>query len=93
MTTVNDVLKTICVDTLEDLRKQKQDYSEIESKLEWVIGSYEYDLNPVGLHEFAVKSLEIMKEVKKEKPRAFTKKLIEQSEKVIKEYESAALVS
>ena len=89
MTTVNEALKLVCVDSLEAFRKQKQDYSEIESKLEWVIGSYEYDLNPVGLHEFAVKSLEIMKTVKQEKPRAFTKKLIDQSSKIIKQYEEA----
>ena len=88
MTTVNEDLKAVCVDTLAAFRKQKQDYTEIESKLEWVIGSYENDHNPVGLHEYAVKSLDIMKEAKKEKPRAFAKKLIEQSEKAIKNYEA-----
>ena len=89
MTTVNNDLRAVCNDSLEAFRKQKEDYSEIESKLEWVLGSFDFDQNPVGLHEFAVKSVEIMKEAKKEKPRAFTKKLIEKSEKVIKQYEAA----
>ena len=87
MTQVNEELKSVCAESLEAFRKQKEDYTEIESKLEWVLGSYDYDQNPVGLHEFAVKSLEIMKEVKKEKPRAFAKKLMDKSEKTIKKYE------
>lgn len=87
MTQVNEALKSVCEESLEAFRKQKEDYTEIESKLEWVLGSYSYDHNPAGLHEFAVKSLAIMKDVKKEKPRAFTKKLIDKSEKTIKQYE------
>ena len=48
------------------------------------LGSFENDKNPVGLHEFGVKSLKILKDVKVKQPRKVNKKVIDGLEKSIK---------
>lgn len=58
-------------------------YSDIQSKLEWCIGSYSYDKNPSGLHEYGLKSLDLLKKVKSKEPRKINKKVIENLEKAI----------
>jgi len=58
-------------------------YADIQSKLEYVLGSYAYDGNPVGLYEYAEKSLKMLKALKKEKPRSVSDKLITDLEKSI----------
>jgi hypothetical protein len=58
-------------------------YADIQSKLEYVLGSYAYDGNPVGLYEYAEKSLKVLKALKKEKPRSVSDKLIADLEKAV----------
>ncbi|MEZ5083327.1 MAG: hypothetical protein R2750_07755 [Bacteroidales bacterium] len=84
MNAVNEKLKQSCEEAVVALQKLKIDsYNDIQSKLEWCIGSFENDKNPVGLYEYGVKSLEILKTVKAEQPRKVTKKVIDNLENAI----------
>jgi len=44
-------------------------YSEIQSKLEFVVGSYNFDKNPVGLYEIGNIALKVLKDIKKKDPK------------------------
>jgi hypothetical protein len=85
MNEINEKLKKSCQDALLAMQKLKSDEtSEIQSKLEWCIGSYENDKNPAGLHDIGVKSLDMLKKVKQKQPKKVTKKVIDDLEKSIK---------
>lgn len=84
MNQVNEQLKQSCEEAVVALRKlNNAKYSDIQSKLEWCIGSYSYDKNPSGLHEYGLKSLDLLKKVKSKEPRKINKKVIENLEKAI----------
>jgi hypothetical protein len=53
----------------------------IQSKLEFVIGSYDFDKNPIGLYEIGKLALPILKKIKIKSPRKVTKQLITDLEK------------
>lgn len=55
---------------------------QIVSELEWCLGSYKADHNPVGLIEKSRKALEVLKEQREKSSRAVSKKLIEDLEKI-----------
>jgi len=79
-------IRIACENALNAFRKlDSEKYSEIISKLEFVIGSYDFDKNPVGLYEFGEKALEIIKQIKSENSRKIPKKLIEELEEALKE--------
>lgn len=87
MNTVNEKLQKSCQGALIAFQKLKNnDNAEIQEKLEWCLGSYEYDKNASGLHEFGAKSLDILKSFKAKHPRKVTKKVIDDLEKAIKNY-------
>jgi hypothetical protein len=78
MTQVNEKLKKSCENALVALQKlNDKKYSDLQSKLEWCLGSYEHDSNPEGLQEYGTKSLQILKKVKSSHPRKVTKKVID----------------
>lgn len=56
-------------------------YIDLQSKLEYCIGSYDYDKNPVGLYEFGQVALVELKAIKEQSPRKVNKKLIANMEK------------
>lgn len=73
----SEKLKQACQlakETFESLKNPE--FKEIISKLEFVIGSYEFDKNPIGLVEFGKISLDMLKEIKKKSPRKFSKEVI-----------------
>jgi len=79
-------IRIACENALNTFRKiNPEEFSEIISKLEFVIGSYDFDKNPIGLYEFGEKALEILKKIKEKNPRKISKKLIEELEEAIKE--------
>lgn len=79
-------IEKACEAAFEKFQKIGLDkYSDIQSKLEYVLGSYRYDGNPVGLYEIGDLALKALKKYKKEKPRQVSKKLIEDLEKALKE--------
>jgi hypothetical protein len=59
----------------------KEEYTELQSKLEYCIGSYDYDKNPEGLYEYGQVALEELKAFKAENPRKVNKKVIADLEK------------
>lgn len=60
-------------------------YVEIKSKLEYVIGSYDFDKNPIGLYEIGALALPILKKAKDKYGRKITKKLLADLEKALKD--------
>lgn len=58
-------------------------YAEIKSKLEFVMGSYDYDKNPVGLYEIGKQALPVLKKAKEKYNRKVTKKLLTGLEKAL----------
>jgi hypothetical protein len=87
MNQVNEKLKQSCQEALVAFQKlNDKAYTDIQSKLQWCVGSYEFDKNPSGLHEFGLKSLEILKSVKTKQPKKVTKKVIDDLEKAIQNF-------
>jgi len=81
----NQKIEKACMAALDKFQKIGLDkYADIQSKLEYVLGSFSYDSNPVGLYEIGTKALKDLKKYKKENPRLVSKKLIDDLEKAIK---------
>lgn len=81
----NQKIEKACKAALDKFQKIGLDkYADIQSKLEYVLGSFSYDGNPVGLFEIGTKALKDLKKYKKENPRLVSKKLIDDLEKAIK---------
>ncbi len=78
------LIEKACVEAKQKLEALGVEQT-IQEELAWVIGSYSYDSNPVGLYEIGGKALEALKEVKKGSPRKVSKKLIDTLEKAISE--------
>jgi hypothetical protein len=91
MSEVNVKLRNQCEVALESMRKLNDpDTDELQSKLEWCLGSYDYDNNPSGLYEFGSITLQTLKDIKKANPRKINKKVIEGLEKSIAQFEIPA---
>ena len=81
----DEKLKNACKAALLALQKLgNAEFDDIRSKLEFVIGSYEFDKNPVGLYEFGEKALKALNDVKKKNPRKISKKIISDLETSLK---------
>lgn len=57
---------------------------QLQSELEWCIGSYRYDRNPSGLYEVAGRALTVLNAEKEKKTKGVTAKLIGDLEKALK---------
>lgn len=80
----NQKIQNACAATLEKFQKIGLDkYADIQSKLEYVLGSYDFDGNPVGLYDIGAQALKELKKYKKSKPRLVSQKLIDQLEKAV----------
>ncbi len=85
-TKLNLKIGKACDASLEKFKKLGLDkYADVQSKLEYVLGSFRFDGNPVGLYEIGEKALTELKKIKKAKPRLVAKTLIEDLEKALKE--------
>ena len=81
---VNEKIEKACVEAYEKFEKlDLPEFQDIKEKLAFVINSYRYDKNPVGLFEIGGQALDILKKYKEEKPRQVAKKLIEGLEKAV----------
>lgn len=56
---------------------------ELQSEIEWCLGSYSHDKNPVGLFQTSAKALPILKEALAKKTKGITAKLIGDVEKAL----------
>ncbi len=75
----NPIVKTTEI-ALEKLKTLGLD-NQLQADLEWCIGSYKADKNPIGLYEMARRALAVFKENKSNK--GVTAKLISDLEKVV----------
>ena len=81
----NQKIEKACEAAFEKFQKIGLDkYADIQSKLEYVLGSYRYDGNPVGLYEIGEVALKALKKYKKEKPRLVSQKLVDDLENALK---------
>jgi hypothetical protein len=67
--------------TLVFAKLNNAEYTELQSKLEYCIGSYDYDKNPVGLYEYGKVALNELTAFKAQNPRKVNKKIIADLEK------------
>lgn len=82
---LNQKIEKACEAAMEKFQKLGiEKFADIQSKLEFVLGSYRFDRNPSGLYKFGDKALNELKKYKKIKPRQVSKKLIDDLEKAIK---------
>jgi hypothetical protein len=77
MDTKSEKLRDACELAAQTFRKlSHEQYHEIISKLEFCIGSYNFDKNPSGLYEFGFMALNILQDIKKSSPRKVNKTVI-----------------
>ncbi len=57
---------------------------QLQSELEWCLGSFRFDRNPSGLYEVAGRALTVLNEEKAKKTKGVTVKLIGDLEKALK---------
>lgn len=87
---INDKLRNECQYALEALEKLNvAETAELQAKLAWCIGSYDYDKNPSGLSEFGSMALTQLVRIKEKNPKKVTKKLIDGLDAAIKNYETS----
>ena len=80
----NQKIEKACEEALEKFKQiDSPEFTDVESKLEYVIGSYRFDQNPVGLYEIGAMALTKLKKYKEAKPRLVSKKLIDDLEKAL----------
>lgn len=92
-TKINESLKEGCQEAIDVLQKlEVEDFADLKAKLEWVVGSYEYDNNPIGLHEIGTEALAAFQAYKEQKPKAITKKSLDKIEKCLVKFEEEYLV-
>ncbi|HYX08898.1 MAG TPA: hypothetical protein VE912_19345 [Bacteroidales bacterium] len=58
-------------------------YRDIQSKLEYCIGSFDFDKNPTGLYEAASEAYHNLQQAKQKYPRKFNKKIITDLERTL----------
>lgn len=80
---VNDKIEKACVEARDTLAKLGIQDS-IQAELDWVLGSYRNDHNPVGLYEVGEKAYKALEGYKQEKPKAVTKKVLDDLQKALK---------
>ena len=81
--TANERIEKACVDAREKLNQLSIE-PKIQAELEYVIGSYRYDKNPIGLYEIAEKAYSVLLSYKEKNPKSVSKKMIEDIEKALK---------
>jgi hypothetical protein len=87
---INEKLRNECQNALETLEKLNvQETAELQAKLAWCIGSYDYDQNPSGLSEFGSMALSALNKIKEKNPRKVSKKLIDGLDGAIRNYETS----
>jgi hypothetical protein len=77
-------LEKACKDAAAKLQTMEDGkYQEIREKLEWCIGSYNYDKNPEGLLEYGRKASDALKSAREESPKKVSKKLVDDLDKAL----------
>lgn len=72
-----------CTHILEKLQELDTEH-QLQADIQWCLGSFAYDNNPVGLFEIVQRALEVFKTHKARKTKGVTAKLISDLEAVLK---------
>ena len=82
----NDKLRDACAAASESIEKLNEPkFADLKEKLDFCIGSYDFDKNPEGLYEYGTKALNEMTAYKKKNPRKINKKVLTNLEKTLAE--------
>ena len=81
-----DSLEKLSEETLKKFQTLGID-QQLQSDLEWCLGSYRHDKNPSGLLKVIDKSITVLKGEQIKKTKGVTSKLINDLEKILKEKE------
>lgn len=87
---INNKLRNECqkaLDTLEKLNLPEN--AELQAKLAWCIGSYDFDKNPSGLTVFGGEALNSLNKFKEKNPRKVAKKVIDGLDRAIRNFEAS----
>jgi len=80
--TNTEKFRNACVEATHVFTKLNSNkFTEIQSNLEYCIGSYDYDKNPSGLYEYGKLAIEELRTYKEQNPRKVNKKVISNMEK------------
>lgn len=71
----SDQIEKVCVESLKKLQELGIE-QQLQSDIEWCLGSYRNDLNPSGLYEVAARTLTIFQAEKSKKTKGVTAKMI-----------------
>jgi hypothetical protein len=74
----------LCTSALHKLRELNLDY-QLQGEIEWCLGSYAEDGNPIGLYQMAERALHDFKNLTASQPKAVSAKMIKDLEKAVKE--------
>jgi hypothetical protein len=77
-------IEKVCVDALEKL-KALNIQQPLQNDIEWCLGSYRSDGNPVGLYDMAERALIVFQEERAKKTKGVSAKTISDLEKVLSE--------
>lgn len=74
-TTASDQIEKACFESLKKLQELGIE-QQLQSDIEWCLGSYQNDLNPSGLYEMAARTLTVFQTEKSRKTKGVTAKMI-----------------
>jgi hypothetical protein len=78
-----DRIEKVCVESLKKLQELGIE-QQLQSDIEWCLGSYRHDKNPSGLYEMAARTLTVLQGEKSKKTKGVTAKMITDLESVLK---------
>jgi len=81
--TDKDAIETACINALAKLTALNIE-PQLQSDIEWCLGSYSHDKNPVGLYEMIERAIEVFKAEMAKKTKGVTAKFVIDLEKVVK---------
>ena len=82
-TDTSDRIEKVCVESLKKLQELGIE-QQLQSDIEWCLGSYRHDKNPSGLYEMAARTLTVLQEEKSKKTKGVTAKMITDLESALK---------
>ncbi|MFZ5971847.1 MAG: hypothetical protein ACOYXA_09675 [Bacteroidota bacterium] len=75
-------IEAVCETVLAKLKALNLD-SQLQADMEWCLGSYKHDHNPVGLFETCERALQVFRTEQARKTKGVTAKLITDMEKAL----------
>lgn len=79
----NNNIEQVNADALQKLQELGIE-DQLQRDLQWCLGSYRADHNPIGLYETARKALTVLQAEKEKKTKGVTTKLINDLQKIVK---------